>query len=204
MAAKTRTSPGLYLPVIDIFEEETGITLTIVSSGPGVVDLAKGTADIIVSEQSLRDLLEETALENVSIDPSLLHQMEIGHNNSVVFLNRKNKVKKLTKKQLKAVFTGKITNWKKLGGADRNIVVFCNSSAAAGNDLFMEEILNGAPLSAKAIAAGSYEEVRARVTATPGAIALAPRGFVVSRREGRQDSDRCIAGDRGYQRGTVA
>ncbi len=48
--------------------------------------------------------------------PTTLRQTEVGRNNMVIFLHRKNRIRKLTKKELKAIFTGRVTNWKKLGG----------------------------------------------------------------------------------------
>lgn len=41
----------------------------------------------------------------------------------VVFVHDKNAVKDLSKDQVKGIFTGKITNWKEVGGADAKIMV---------------------------------------------------------------------------------
>lgn len=48
----------------------------------------------------------------------------IGYDVMGVFVNQKNPVKNLARDQLKGIFTGKVTNWKQLGGADLAIVVF--------------------------------------------------------------------------------
>jgi phosphate transport system substrate-binding protein len=170
---------GFVVPVQETFEEENGIDLSLVRNrlGKELVDLQAGKVDVIVSEQPLTELLREAALKRVEIDPAALRQIEVGRNNTVVFLHRKNCVRKLTKKQLKAIFTGRIANWKKLGGADRQIVVVWNSAVASENETFSREILDGAQLVAKVVPVGSYEEVRTRVMSTPGAIGIAPRGL---------------------------
>ncbi len=109
---------GFVVPVQETFEEENGYALRMVRSRPGkeLVDLEAGRVDVIVSEQPLAELLQEAAADRVVIDPALLRQVEIGRNSTVIFLHRKNRVRKLTKKQLKGIFTGRVTNWKKLGG----------------------------------------------------------------------------------------
>ena len=49
-------------------------------------------------------------------------------------------VKNLTKAQLTDIFTGKITNWKDLGGSDEAIVVI-GREAASGTRGAFEELL---------------------------------------------------------------
>ena len=170
---------GFVLPVKDAYQEENGIELSITRCLPGkeLVDLEQRTVDVIVATKSLRDLMREAGRNTVTIDPASLREVEIGKNDTVVFLNKQSRIKRLTKKQLKAIFTGRITRWRKVGGANREIVVFWNK-ASAENDAFIKDILDGAPISAAAVPVGSYEELRKRVTETPGAIGVAPRGFV--------------------------
>jgi phosphate transport system substrate-binding protein len=167
------------MPVKETFEEENGTALDVVHSRPGaeLLDLVQGRVEAIVAVRSLPDLLQDAAREGVAIDPAGLHQREIGKSDTVIFLHRHNRVGKLSKKQLKAIFTGKITRWKQVGGADRKIVIIWNA-AAAENDVFIKEILDGASVVSSTVPVGSYDEMRARVIATPGSIGIAPRGFV--------------------------
>jgi phosphate transport system substrate-binding protein len=170
---------GFVLPAKETFEEENGIGLSITRCRPGeeLVDLERKAVEVIVSAKPLEDLIRDAGREKVAIDPASLQQIEIGKNDTVVFLNKQSRIKRLTKKQLKGIFTGKITRWKKVGGANREIVVFWNT-ASAENDAFVKDILDGAPVVPTAVPVSSYEEVRRRVMATPGAIGVAPRGFV--------------------------
>jgi phosphate transport system substrate-binding protein len=48
----------------------------------------------------------------------------IGYDVMGVFVNEKNPVKSLTRDQVKGIFTGSVTNWKQVGGADKAIVVY--------------------------------------------------------------------------------
>jgi phosphate transport system substrate-binding protein len=173
------TLSGIIVPVKETYEEDCGITLNIVKSRPGLelVDLEKGSVEMIVAMQPLQQLIQEAAREKVVLKPESLRQFEVGKTSTVVFLHKKNRVRKLTKKQIKSIFTGKIRNWKQLGGANREIVLVWNNVAQAENDIFVKELLEGAPLGGKTLLAENFEEVRAKVMSTPGAIGIAPYGF---------------------------
>lgn len=175
---------GFVLPVKETFESEhSGVTLEIVRSWAGseLVDLEKGAVDAIVTTQSLDDLLRVAAQEKVKIDPSTLKSIDVGKSDTVVFLNRGNNIKKLTRKQLKGIFSGKTTNWKQLHGANRKIVVIWNSEAVADNDSFIKDILGDEKFAPKLTVVHTYEEVRSLVMETPGAIGIAPAGYVTAR-----------------------
>ena len=47
----------------------------------------------------------------------------IGYDAITIFVNEKNSIKNLSKKQLEDIFTGKLTNWKEVGGSEAPIVV---------------------------------------------------------------------------------
>jgi phosphate transport system substrate-binding protein len=171
---------GFIEPVKETFEVESGITLIVhpSKSGKGLVDLEQGRADVIVSAHALEHLIKGAAEDNIVVDPASLHQVEMGKNYTVVFLHKSNKIKELSKKQLNDIFTGKITNWKQLGGANERIAVVWSPSTPGQNVIFVNDILDGKPVSAKFLSAGGYEDVRTMVAATPGAIGIGPHGFI--------------------------
>jgi phosphate transport system substrate-binding protein len=174
---------GFLLPVKDSFEEENGgVKLDIVWSRPGseLAQLLRGEVDAVISAHSLEQLLRAAADEQVPIDSSRLQSMEVGRNSTVVMLNRKNAIAKLTKKQLKGILTGRITNWKQLHGADRAIVVVCNKSPTADDDAFIRGILGEERLAAQLQPVYSYEAVRKLVAATPEAIGVIPSVYASS------------------------
>ena len=67
-------------------------------------------------------------------------RLAIGIESSVVVLNKTNNVSALTLTQLKEIFTGKITNWKEVGGRDSTIQIYSTESAAGGS-LFLRDVL---------------------------------------------------------------
>jgi len=68
---------------------------------------------------------------------------KIGQDAITVLVNIRNPVRSLTKQQLKAIFTGKINNWRELGGDDLVIKPFIVKSASATRHVFQEKIMDG-------------------------------------------------------------
>lgn len=172
---------GFLMPAKEAFEEENdGVTLDIVHSRPGaeLAELEGGEVDAVVSVHPLADLVRAAAEEKVVIDPSRLQSIEVGKNDTVILLNRKNSVKKLTRKQLKGILSGRITNWKQLHGAQRGIVVIWNEASAAENELFIREILGEEKFAPKLHPVASYEQVRKLVMEMPGAIGVTPSVYI--------------------------
>jgi phosphate transport system substrate-binding protein len=58
-----------------------------------------------------------------------------------VVVNPKNPVSKLTIDQLAQIFTGKITNWKELGGEDKKIVILSREVNSGTHVYFKEHVL---------------------------------------------------------------
>jgi phosphate transport system substrate-binding protein len=171
---------GFILPVKETFEEENGAGLTVTLTAPGkeLIDLEEGRVDAVVSTMPLSVLVAAAAREKVMVEPATLRQFDVGKNDTVVFLNNKNRIKRLSRNQLKAIFTGRIGNWKQVGGANRTIVIVWNAASSSESEAFLKEILKGAQFTHKVKKVGSYDEVRSHVMATPGAIGIAPHGFV--------------------------
>src|SRR5262249_31575741 len=59
---------------------------------------------------------------------------------ALVIVNPANKVSELSLASLKQVLTGKITNWKEVGGVDMPIQIYSTESAVGGS-LFVHDIL---------------------------------------------------------------
>ncbi len=99
-------------------------------SSAGVQALIDGQCDIADSSRSLTPAEKKKGLvENV-----------VAIDGIAISLNKKNKVNNVTSKQLADIYTGKITNWKQLGGADEKIVVIGRESASGTRAAF-EELL---------------------------------------------------------------
>jgi phosphate transport system substrate-binding protein len=67
-----------------------------------------------------------------------------------VYVNEGNPVKELTLDQLKGIFTGKIKNWKELGGADAPITLYSRENSSGTYEFFKGNVLKGEDFAASA------------------------------------------------------
>jgi len=58
-----------------------------------------------------------------------------------VFINKGNTVSELTIKQIGDIFSGKITNWKEVGGADAKIQLYGRESSSGTFEFFKEHVV---------------------------------------------------------------
>jgi phosphate transport system substrate-binding protein len=60
-----------------------------------------------------------------------------------VFLNKTNPVKELSLDQLKRIYTGKLTNWKEVGGNDATIILYSRENNSGTYTFFKEHVMKG-------------------------------------------------------------
>ncbi len=96
-------------------------------SSAGIKNTIEGTSDLGMASRDLKD--EEAG----SVEGT---QMAI--DGIAVITNTVNKVENLTMEQVKDIFTGKITNWKEVGGNDAEIVVVSREEGSGTRDGFQE------------------------------------------------------------------
>jgi phosphate transport system substrate-binding protein len=67
-----------------------------------------------------------------------------------VYVNPENSLKELTLDQVKDIFTGKIKNWKDVGGPDAHITVYSRENSSGTYEFFKEHVLKGQDFAASA------------------------------------------------------
>ncbi|MDI6649505.1 phosphate ABC transporter substrate-binding protein PstS family protein [Leuconostoc suionicum] len=117
------------------------------------------------------------AEEKEGIDAKKLTDHQVAVVGIAPLLNKNNGVKNLTTKQLTAVFTGKVTNWKEVGGNNQKIVIINRAAGSGTRATFEKWGLKGAQ-SIEAQEQDSSGMVRSIVATTPGAISYAAFGYV--------------------------
>lgn len=60
-----------------------------------------------------------------------------------VYVSEANKVKELSLEQIEGIFTGRIKNWKEVGGADAPIIVYSRENSSGTYEFFKEHVLKG-------------------------------------------------------------
>ncbi len=115
-------------PDVSIYVESVG-------SASGIRAMINGAADIATASRPMQpDEVKELAEKKNSLGISVLTAKDA----LSIYLHPANPIHNLSIEQIKAIFTGKITNWKNIGGADHPIQVFTRESNS-GTFLFFEE-----------------------------------------------------------------
>ena len=171
---------GIFNPVKPHFEKATGINLIVLQSSPkdGFVDMVNGKLDAAVAAVPLESMIGGAQKDGVKVDPASVVKTEVGTNRTVLLVHPGNKVAKLSREQVKGIFTGKIVNWKEVGGDDRDIIVVWGKGTPGQNAQFGKEVLDGEPVAKDALESGNYVKIRETVAATPEAIGIDPHGIV--------------------------
>lgn len=96
-------------------------------------------------------------------------------------VHKENKVQNLTTKQLQDIFTGKIKNWKEVGGEDHEIVVVTRSVGSGTRVNYIEKALDGVDINDKSsnvVKAGKSGEMVTKVQENKWAIGYVDLPYV--------------------------
>jgi phosphate transport system substrate-binding protein len=120
-------------------EENPGdfVAVTGGGSGTGFSSLISGTCDIANASRTIKE--KEIALaKERGISP---YEIKVGLDGLMVVVNPGNPIKKLTTQQLADIFTGKVANWKEIGGKDQKIVILSREVNSGTHVYFKEHVL---------------------------------------------------------------
>jgi phosphate transport system substrate-binding protein len=136
---------------------------------------ATGDSEVVFAGSSFDDLLAALKKENYEVkDKSVYHVETIGKSQIYVAVNKDNPVKALTKEQIKGIYTGKIQNWKEVGGNDDAIMVIISTQNPATMGAFKKMALDGADYLKDNLDVPTYPEVTNTIAANPNAIGFGP------------------------------
>ncbi len=161
-------------------EKSTGHTLQIVSSnsGKGLADLSSGAADIAMVSEPMDVAAPLAEVAGTKVDPKAVQFFELKKAELVFIVHPSNPVGKLTPEQLRDILTGKIVNWKEVGGKDKAIVVYSEGPTAGTRALIKKLVMGGAEYASALKAQTSIKRVSELVATDEAAIAGVGRNFV--------------------------
>ena len=157
-------------------ENHSGVNITISESGSGngVKSLMNNACDIANMSRFMKPAEFKSC-----VDKGILPVAHVvAFDGLAVVVNPKNPVKALTVSQVADIYTGKISNWKQLGGEDAKIVVVSRDTNSGTYETFNELVLKKAAITKDAEYVGSNGQARTRVNTTKNAIAYVGLGFV--------------------------
>lgn len=116
----------------------TVIQVTGGGSGVGLAALINGSTDIANSSRPIKSA-EVGKLKGKYGTMGV--EIPCAKDGLSVFLNKGNTVSELTLKQIGDIFSGKITNWKEVGGADEKIQLYGRESSSGTFEFFKEHVV---------------------------------------------------------------
>ncbi|MHB8918342.1 MAG: phosphate ABC transporter substrate-binding protein [Desulfocucumaceae bacterium] len=141
-------------------------------SGTGLSQVFSGAADIGNS-----DIFAE---EKSGIDTTKLVDTKVCIVGMAAVINPKIPVDNLTKNQLTDIFTGKINNWKEVGGPDQKIIVINRARGSGTRATFKAFALDGKEETTGGMEIDSSGQVKKTVSETPGAISYLALSYLDS------------------------
>jgi phosphate transport system substrate-binding protein len=132
-------------------QKETGLTLDVVGngSGNGLTDLALGKADVAMLSSNLKSVADKVNAKTPStIDAAAFKAVEVAKTHVAFAVHPSNPVKELKTAQIVDILSGKITNWKEVGGPDKAILVATEIPTGGLRSEVEKGLLGGANIAA--------------------------------------------------------
>lgn len=122
--------------------KNTGVSIQVTGggSGTGISALINGATDICNASRPMKSSEREKLKQRYQ---SLGVEIKTAKDGITLYVNEKNPLKELTLDQIKAIYTGTITNWKQVGGQDAKIILYGRENSSGTYVYFRDEVLSG-------------------------------------------------------------
>lgn len=116
---------------------EADIVVTGGGSGVGIAALPERTTEIAMASRRIK-FGEKMKFAQLGLD---VREVAVADDALAIVVHPSNPVDRLTREELEAIFRGKITNWKEVGGDDCRIVVYTRETSSGTYEFFKESVL---------------------------------------------------------------
>lgn len=142
------------------------VTVTGGGSGVGISALMDGTTDLAMASRRIK-FSEKIKMKQARYEPC---EVIVAYDALAIIVNPRNPVKQLTREQLEAIFRGKITNWKQVGGEDAKIIVYSRETSSGTYEFFKESVLKNKNYMSGVLSMPATGAIIQSVSQTKGAI----------------------------------
>lgn len=118
---------------------EVKIQVTGGGSGTGFAALQNQTTDLANASRPIKAKEKAECIKAFRKVPT---EYKVALDGLSVYVHENNPITELTLDQLETVFTGKVTNWKDLGGKDEPITLYSRENSSGTYEFFKEHVLN--------------------------------------------------------------
>lgn len=155
------------------------VTVTGGGSGVGITDLGEGRSHIAMASREVTDT-ERSKYEAAN---KKFNEILVGYDGIVVAVSPQlydAGVRALTKEQVRMIYAGEITNWKDVGGPDRNIYAIARRAGSGTRDTFNEIIMGSKEAETPGVAteAADNSEVKTAIKGSDKAIGYLGYSYV--------------------------
>ena len=161
-----------------------GLRITVDAQGGsagGMAQLVQGQVEIAMSSKPIGDA-DRTAFPSADLVATQIGSDAVG-----IIVRREvydGGVKNLTRDQLKALFEGRVRNWRELGGPDVEVFVYDKEPGRGTREVIDTYLYGGAkapppPQSNNVAVVGGNEEGRAKVLSTTGGVTPLSTSFII-------------------------
>ena len=106
------------------------------------VNLIDGRTDVIIDSRDIsRNELDYSRQKGVPVEPKPLALDAL-----VFIVHPSNRVKSLSQQQIRDIYTGRITNWKQVGGADHEIHPYMRDADSGSQEKMETIVMRGEPM----------------------------------------------------------
>ena len=168
------------LKAIDAYKKiapSVGISVDGSGSGNGIKALLDGSCDIANSSRAMKkEELKKAAAAKLKIK-----EIVVAYDMIVPIVHPSNKVKNLTKEQLKGIYDGSIKDWSEVGGDKGKIVVISRDTSSGTYEYWHEDVMKKAEVRKDALLQASSGAVVSAVANNKRAIAYVGFGYLNNR-----------------------
>ena len=169
----------------DFMKDNPTISIAVTGggSGVGIAAIIAGTTDIAECSRNMEPKEIEEANQR-GVYPKEIH---VANDGITLVVNPANPVSKLTRQQLSDIYTGKIKNWKEVGGQDEKIVALSRDRNSGTHVFFLEHVVklgdakNANEFAATVLMMPSSQAIVDEVVANPSAIGYVGLGYLTNK-----------------------
>lgn len=180
LAGSATVANTVLSPNRERIEKASGQALQVATNetGKGLIDLSDRNADIAMISAPLDTAIAIADGAGRKLDAATLRVHELSTDDIVFAVHPSNPVGKLTLAQLRDIHTGKIANWKQVGGKDQPIAIYIAPPRSGTNAMVRKVVMGGADYAGGVKTMLSLARVADMLPGDEGGIGAIGRGFV--------------------------
>lgn len=161
-------------------EAATGLTLKVAgtNTGKGLAALVENNCDVSLTSEPLDVSMAAAKFNGKDLNPADFRMHPVTETSVAWVVNPANSVSHLTAEQVSGILSGKILNWKEVGGADQPIVVLTDLIGAGTRTLIQFRMLDRGEFGANTRQLENVRLIASNVSELKGAFSGIGVGFV--------------------------